>query len=233
MRWSALNPRRFWSAESGLTSLLIFTLIYMFVTCGLTNFSFGDLVADLFFSMIIVAGVITTFRQRWVRFLAISVAVASLFLTWAQNFHPGGTLAVLNLVFRLIFFGLLLAVLIVQVFGAGPVTPHRIRGAIVVYLLLGGVWSLLYGIVAHTIPDAFHLGEGLATSDPATVRRLLTYFSFITLTTTGFGDITPAKPISRTLAIFEAVTGQIYLVVTMARLVSLAIKCPGEKAKDS
>jgi len=223
MRWSALNPRRLWSAESGLTSLLILTVIYLFVTCALTNFSFGDLVADLFFSLIIVAGVITTFRQRWMSFLAISLAVASLSLTWEQNFHPGGPLAVLNLVLRLMFFFLLMAVLSVQVFGAGPVTPHRIRGAVVVYLLLGGVWSLLYGIVAYTIPDAFHVGEGLGTSDPAGVRRLLTYFSFSTLTTTGFGDITPTRPISRTLAIFEAMTGQLYLVITMARLVSLAI----------
>ena len=54
-------------------------------------------------------------------------------------------------------------------------------------------------------------------------QRLLTYFSFITLTTTGFGDIIPVHPLTRTLAMFEALAGQLYLVITLARLVSLAV----------
>jgi hypothetical protein len=230
MQLSGLNPRRLWSAENGLTSLLILTLIYLFVTCALSDFSYGDLVADLFFSLIIVAGVITTFRQRWVRFLAIFLAVVCLSLTWEQNIHPGGGLTILNLVLKLIFLGLLMAVLIVQVFGAGPVTAHRIRGAIVVYLLLGGAWSLLYRLVDLTTPHAFHLAEALATADPGALPRLLTYFSFTTLTTTGFGDISPANPLSRTLAMFEAMAGQLYLVITLARLVSQAIMCQKDNA---
>ncbi len=66
---------------------------------------------------------------------------------------------------RLIFLGFLLAVLIVEVFGKGPVTAHRIRGAIVVYLLLGGVWGLLYHLVALAIPNSFHLPGDLAAGD--------------------------------------------------------------------
>jgi hypothetical protein len=147
-----LHPRYFWTAESGMTGLLIFTSVYLFVVCALSDFGFGDLVADLFFSLIIVAGVLTTFRQRWVRVFAIVLAVASMALTWVQKIQPEASLTILNPVLRLFFLGFLLAVLIVQVFWAGPVTGHRIRGAIVVYLLLGGIWSLLYHIVALTIP---------------------------------------------------------------------------------
>lgn len=230
MKLSALNPRRYWSEDSGLTSLLVFSLVYLFVTCALTDFSYGDKVADLFFALIIVAGVLTTFKQRWVRYFAIFLAVVSLALIWEQSLAPGGPLAILDLVFKLIFLGLLLAVLIVQVFGAGPVTGHRIRGAIVVYLLLGGAWSLLYHLVYLTTPHAFHLTTGVAKVDPEKLQRLLTYFSFTTLTTTGFGDITPANPLSRTLAIFEAMTGQLYLVITIGRLVSLAIMCPKDNS---
>ena len=78
-------------------------------------------------------------------------------------------------------------------------TGHRIRGAIVVYLLLGGLWSLLYQVVALTIPQAFRLPEGMAGGDPDALQRLMTYYSFITLTTTGYGDITPIHPVTRTL----------------------------------
>jgi len=206
-----------------MTGLLIFTLVYLFVVCGLGDFGFGVLVADLLFSLIIVAGVLTTFRQRWLRFFAIILALASLALTWEQHIQSGASLPTLNAVLRFTFTGFLLAVLIVQVFRAGPVTAHRIRGAIVVYLLLGGMWSLLYQIVALTIPHSFHFPEGLAAGDPEELQRILVYFSFTTLTTTGFGDITPATPMARTLAMFEALTGQLYLVITLTRLVSLAI----------
>jgi hypothetical protein len=222
MKLSGLNPRYFWSAESGMTGLVVFTVAYLFVVCALSDFAFGDLVADLFFSLIIVAGVMTTFRQRWLVPLAISLAVASLAFTWLQAIHPVVGLAIVSTILKLIFLGFLFAVLIVQVFGPGLVTLHRIRGAITVYLLLGGMWSLLYHIVALVIPHSFHLTEGLADSQVVT-QRLLTYFSFITLTTTGFGDITPAHPLTRTLAMFEALTGQLYLVITLARLVSLAV----------
>ena len=61
----------------------------------------------------------------------------------------------------------------------------------------------------------------------------MTYFSFTTLTTTGFGDITPIRPLTRTLAMFEALTGQLYLVITLARLVSQAIMGQKEKIQNN
>lgn len=223
MKLSRLHPWHFWSTESGMTGLLIFTLAYLFVMCALGHFTFGKFVADLLFSLIIVAGVLTTFQQRWVRFLAILLAVASLTLTWLNHLHPEGSLTILDTVLKIFFVGLLLAVLIIQVFGAGPVTAHRIRGAIVVYLLLGGIWSFFYYLAALTIPQAFRWLDGLPPGDPEALQRALTYFSYITLTTTGYGDITPAAPLTRSLAMFEALTGQLYLVITLARLVSLAV----------
>ena len=179
--------------------------------------------ADLLFSLIIVAGVLTTFKQRWVGFLVIVLAVASLALTWLNHLRPEGSLIILGTGLDIIFVGFLLAVLIVQVFGEGPVTAQRIRGAIVVYLLLGGMWSFFYFLAALTMPQAFHWLDGRPPGDPAALQRALTYFSYITLTTTGYGDITPAAPLPRTLALFEALTGQLYLVITLARLVSLAV----------
>ena len=178
MKLSRLHPGHFWSSESGMTSLLIFTVAYLFVVCALSDFSFGDLVADLMFSLIIVAGVLTTFKQRWVRVFVIGLAVATLALTWQQEIHPVASLAILNIILRLIFLGFLLAVLFVQVFEAGAVTAHRIRGAIVIYLLLGGLWSLLYHLVAMTIPNSFHLPEGLDIGNPAVLGRAFDLLQF-------------------------------------------------------
>jgi hypothetical protein len=116
-----------------------------------------------------------------------------------------------------------------QVFGEGRVTGHRIRGAIVVYLLLGALWAFLYQVVALTIPQAFRLPEGFDGGDPDALRRIMTYYSFITLTTIGYGDITPVHPVARTLAMLEGLVGQLYPAITLARLVSLAVIHQQEK----
>ena len=78
-------------------------------------------------------------------------------------------------------------------------------------------------MVALTIPQAFRLPEGMAGGDPDALQRLMTYYSFITLTTTGYGDITPIHPVTRTLAMLEALVGQLYPAITLARLVSLGV----------
>jgi hypothetical protein len=229
MHLSKLHPRRFWSTESGLTGLLIFFLGYLIVVTTLDEFSFGLFLSNLFFSLIIVAGVVTTFKQRWLHGFVIALAVVILALTWVEEFRPDSVITILNTGLSLIFLGFLLAVVVVQVFREGPVTGHRLRGAIVVYLLLGGIWALLYQIVAFINPGAFRFSEDFATSSPNVLRQLLTYFSYITLTTTGYGDISPVHPLARLLAMFECMVGQLYLAVTLARLVSLAVMSQKEK----
>ena len=69
------------------------------------------------------------------------------------------------------------------------------------------MWSFFYYVVALTIPHAFNWPKGLDTGDWQAVQQVLTYFSFTTLTTTGFGDVTPAIPLTRTLAMFEGLGG--------------------------
>ncbi len=230
---SRLHPRHFWTDETGLTSLLIFSLGYFIVLNAMGEFWFGRLVGYIFFSLVIVAGVLTTFKQRWLRYLVIVLAVVSLALNWAEEIRPGGGLAVLTNGISLIYLGVLLGLVITQVFQDGPVTAHRIRGAILIYLLLAVMWAFTYQVVALTIPQAFRLPEGLIAGDPDALRRELTYFSVVTLTTTGYGDITAVHPVARTLVMLEILVGQLYPAIVLAWLVSLAIMHQKEKPRKA
>ena len=108
------------------------------------------------------------------------------------------------------------------VFAPGNVTHHRIQGAIVLYLNLAVAFTSAFRLVLELDPSAFanlpsHGGE-------ATTLNLMLYFSFTTLTSTGFGDMVPVHPLARSLTNLEAVLGQVYLVVLLARLVTLHIE---------
>jgi hypothetical protein len=232
MNPSRLHPRHFWADETGLTSLLIFSLGYFIVLNSMGEFWFGRLLAHIFFSLVFVAGVVTTFKQRWLSFLVIALAVTSLALIWVEEIRPVEGLAVLTTSLILIYLGILLALLIAQVFREGPVTSHRIRGAILIYLLLGVMWAFAYQVVALTIPQAFRLPEGLIAGAPDAFRRELTYFSVVTLTTTGYGDITAVHPVARTLVMLEVLVGQLYPAIVLAWLVSLAIMHQKEKPRN-
>jgi ion channel len=114
--------------------------------------------------------------------------------------------------------GLLVAAIPVAVFydlnRTRAVTPHIITGLLCVYLVIGLFFTLLYRAVDHFQPGSFFAQTHTATNDT------YLYFSFVTLTTVGYGDLTPAHDLGRTIAIIEALTGQLYLVTVVALAVS-------------
>ncbi|HWU39887.1 MAG TPA: potassium channel family protein, partial [Candidatus Acidoferrum sp.] len=120
-----------------------------------------------------------------------------------------------------LIIGLFLALVLRRVFQPGPVTWHRIQGAVAVYLLFGLAWAQLYECVEAIAPGAFQVPRG----DVGTAGWFppLLYFSFITLTTLGYGDILAVHPVARSLAMFEALVGQLYPAILIAKLVSLQV----------
>jgi len=115
-----------------------------------------------------------------------------------------------------------MAVLVLaQTLRAGPVNAYRILGAVAAYLLLGLVWAEAYRLVALLTPGAFS-----ASHPSGAAEHDFTYFSFVTLTTVGYGDATPVRAAARSLALTEALTGQLYPAILLARLVSLTTASP-------
>ncbi|HUD71488.1 MAG TPA: potassium channel family protein [Dongiaceae bacterium] len=206
---------RFWKEDRGLSILLAFLAIVSFVAAPLAHsFPGGDTVLSLMVSLLFAAGAFVVTDRFRRGFALAAVAMAPIALEWVRRSHPTPGVRAAESAASLLFIGILIAFVSRRVLKSGPVTVHQIVGAVAIYLLLG----LGFGEAARVI-DALDPG---AYSVPGTAdnRIDLYYFSFVTLTTTGYGDITPAHPLARALAVLEAVTGQMFPAILIARLVS-------------
>jgi voltage-gated potassium channel len=111
--------------------------------------------------------------------------------------------------------------------GAGPVNAERLYAALSAYVLIGVALGVVYWILEQSAPGSL----ALSSARPVTLERAL-YFSFVTLATLGYGDIVPISEPASWLAILEAMGGQMYLAVLVARLVSLYAKTQPREASD-
>jgi hypothetical protein len=214
---------RFWSSDHSLTVLLIMVAITVFVLFPLVDLGLiSGLWLNFFLMLILVSGIVAVGANAVFKSVAVFCAVANFLLRWVADFEQSVGLSSWTTFFSLLFVGLLAAAVMTQIFREGPITAHRIRGAIVVYLLLGLMWSFAYHLITLQFPGAFSLSASL---EPGTgsLQAKLAYFSFVTLTSVGYGDITAIHPIARPLVMLEALTGQLFPAILIARLVSLEI----------
>lgn len=107
-----------------------------------------------------------------------------------------------------------------QVLFTGPIDANRIVGAVCIYLLMGLIWALMYLFIAQAVPGAFNGVEQLVWYDNFAD---IAYFSFVTLTTLGYGDISPVAPVARFLVYMEAVVGVFYMAILVASLIGVGI----------
>lgn len=180
--------------------------------------SFGEIVASFLFFYITFL-IVQSFQLRRALFV-LFVAIATLafllniilILGWASDkITP---ILTFQGIYSL-FFGFAALLILQDILQTSRVTMDTVRGGICVYLLLGYFWALLYGIVYTLNPNAF--STALVTENS---YLNMFYFSFITLTTLGFGDIVPANEIASLLTILEALVGQMYPTIFIALLVN-------------
>jgi hypothetical protein len=214
--------------DPALTVLLVVQMIAMFVMTPLAAMGMPAprlLVDALLVAVIAVVLAITKSRG------AIALAVVSIAMTVGADVLRLARPSVLNEWVghggTILGFSTLSWVVSRAVFAGGRVTVHRVQGAIVLYLNFAMIFTSAYRLVFELSPGAFKgipTDIGANASSEQGILATMLYFSFTTLTSTGFGDIVPVHPMARSLANLEAIVGQLYPATLLARVVTLELQ---------
>ncbi len=193
----------------------------------------GDLIVSLLLSLVLLAGVLAVAERKRILVIGIMLAIPAIAGRWVNHFRPDLVPPPVFLIAALVLIIFVVAHLLRFVLRAPSVTTEVLCASISAYLMLGLMWTMAYWLVDQLTPGgAFSFNTNAGTRSMNGFTGF--YFSFITLSTVGYGDITPVSRIARWLAAMEAMTGLLYVAVLIARLVSLySSPKPGDSQNPS
>ena len=199
--------------------LLISILCLLVIAPIFKDFIGIRVLMDIFTTAILISGVYVVSKKRYVPLTAALLALPMLVSIWTNRFVEIPSLILVGDYFGILFMAFMVVVILSFIFSEQEVTINVIYASIVVYLLIAIMWAFIYLVLESIHPGSFATGEGQIEVG----RRLYIYYSFVTITTLGYGDVTPTTDLANSFSFLEAVTGQIYLVVLVARLVGIHI----------
>ena len=220
---SVTEDRRLWG-KGGIYHVLLASL---FVLIALQPYAVvaEGLLVRLGLACLLLASIAAVASRRRLLIIGLVLAVPAVGLLFVPGGVPtvaGGFLAIAMLLF-------ICLVILRRIFRHPVVTSATVSASLVVYLTLGVVWSQAYRLVEHFYPGSF---TGLSGTGAVEVQRDLFYYSYVTLATLGYGDINPVGAEARSLAITEALVGQLYLVVLVASLVGMHLSQRQSRSDD-
>jgi voltage-gated potassium channel len=221
-------PKWLFSSERRFLYLLIFLMILIFMGPFISSEDRGFTLYDALYTGVLIMGAYSASGKKSSLVIALSIFVPAVALIWLDHFDPSSSYALPRRILAIMFFTYIGGTILFHVLKAERVTFDKICAALCSYLLLGLIFAILYSLLEFLNPGMFLAGgEVIRQGDPRAFQGAgfgqAIYFSFTTLTTLGYGDLTGATPIAKNLSVLEAIIGQIYLVVLVARLVGLEI----------
>jgi len=199
--------------------LLILILFMLVLTPFLDEFIETKILMDVFLTAIFIIIIYSIRLKRSQAIIALFLVLPLIITTWSEYFVDIKTLSLLTRIFGALFFGYAAINILRIIVKSEKVTKETIFAAIVAYLLIALMWAFLYMILERASPGSFSFPDKGLWGE--TMR--FEYLSFVTITTLGYGDITPVTDQASAMVIMEAVIGQIYLVVLVAWLVGMHV----------
>ncbi len=214
----------FWDEEHGLTALLILLMVEAFIIFPLTRTGHASrLIGVIAFSFLLLAGLLTMAQYRIFQVVSGVFVISAIVVRLARSVIGVSGLFQWDALLSILCIVSMLIVVLWQLNRQGPVTGHRIRGAVAAYLLVAILFAYSYTFIDSVFPGSFQLPAWVSQTLPEHAEAFL-YFSMVALTTTGFGDITAIHPFAHSLVMFEVLIGQLYPAILIARLVTLEME---------
>lgn len=204
---------------------LFYCLLAMFVVVPF--FEYLPLAEELFvlcFSGILILTLYSLYGLHEHFLFNTTLGVMALGTNIFAYLTPYTTVDKLSLAINIVFFGYAIVLMYKSVFRASSINTNVILGAICVYLLMGAEWGMIDSLIDLLIPNSYNVATSAMMQERTdTLLFHFIYYSFVTLSTLGYGDIVPVSTPARFISALEAITGQIYLSVLVARLVGMHI----------
>jgi Ion channel len=225
----ANRPSRIGNFRFSAAQFLVALVVLLIVTPFVDDLKNGDQIDGLLVTVVLVSGVLAVGKRRRTLVVALVLVLPAIVGKWVAQLRPDLVPPEVYLGFALLFVGFVLLQLLFFILRAPRVNSEVLCAGVAGYLLLGIIWMFAYIIMARLQPidphDPLKLAAFSYNIGPPATRYLHSfdalYFSFITLSTVGYGDITPLSNAARTLAMTEAMTGTLYIAVLISRLVAL------------
>ena len=209
-----------------LLLLLIVLVVMLMIVPLFEHYFFSHFSMNVALIVIMILGVAGSRKKRSLFTVGLLTAALIVGMNIATIFVDSSTLFVFSCVLESAFFTAMAIYLLMHVVRRHVASFQSIFGAICVYLLLGLAWAMLYWSLERVDSESLLIENRivmeLANKDfTVTAFSQIVYFSFVTMTSLGYGDITPETPVAQTLAWMQSVTGQFYLAILVARLVAV------------
>jgi len=199
--------------------LLILILLMLILPPFLGDWVSTRILLNFFLTAILLALIYAIKSNHTQMVIGVFLALPLILTTWASYFIEITSMGLTTRIFSALFFGYAVANILRQMSTRKEVTREMIFAAIVAYLLIALMWAFLYMVLEKLAPGSFSFSDDALMSE----TKQFQYFSFVTITTLGYGDVTPLTDKASTLAMLEALIGQIYLVVLVAWLVGMHV----------
>jgi Ion channel len=208
-----------------LCAILMLLVFFPFMQRKLSDYI---IFMELFFCLLLMAGINIVSQNKKIVTTAILIAILAIVVIWFDYILQSRRLLIFGLTLEILFFILTTITIITHVLKYKKVTEDKIYGAVCGYLLIGIIWAMIYTTLEIAFPNSFAFTTGITlnVSDLSSHRVYFTqfvYYSYVTLSTLGYGDIVPVSHEARAFSSLEAVIGQLYVAVLIARLVGLHI----------
>lgn len=200
--------------------LLIALALLIFFVPFVEEIKGGDLIVSVLLSLVLLSAVLAVASRGRTLTVALLLAIPAVVGRWVNHFQPHLVPPAIFLVAGIGLVAFVVGNLLRFVLRASTVDVEVLCASISAYLMLGLIWTMAYWLVEQLTPGAFAFNTTTGTKETMQGFNAF-YFSFITLSTVGYGDITPVSKVARMLAAMEAMTGLLYVAVLIARLVAL------------